>query len=166
MKSMKRTLGLCVYGSAGLWQVVSSQALCNICLNHPEGQSELLCEDPSTPLQVTEEGLTHTVCGEGCASFQEYSICGLCAEPAKSTAIGCANCVGVLWLCLSLMICSFSHHESFWILAPSQLLYWSEIWPASKIFCLFLGLFLLSGSRQGAQSGVETSQKWGHLLLW
>lgn len=84
----------------------------------------------------------------------------------KSTAIGCANCVGVLWLCSSLMICSFSHHESFWILAPSQLLYWSEIWPASKIFCLFLGLFLLSGSRQGAQNGVETSQKWGHPLLW
>lgn len=37
-------------------------------------------------LQVTYEGLTHTVCGKGCASFQEHSICGLCAEPAKNTA--------------------------------------------------------------------------------
>lgn len=64
------------------------------------------------------------------------------------------------------MICSLSHHASFWNLAPSQLHYWSEIWPASKIFCLFWGLFLLSGSRQGAQNRVETSQKQGCPLLW
>lgn len=63
------------------------------------------------------------------------------------------------------MICSLFQHARFWILAPSQLFYWFEIWPASKIFCLFWGLFLLSGSRQGAQSGVETSQKWGQLLF-
>lgn len=63
------------------------------------------------------------------------------------------------------MICSLSEHARFWILAPSQLFYWSEIWPASKIFCLFWGLFLLSSSRQGAQSGVETSQKWGQPLF-
>ena len=94
-------------------------------------------------LQVTYEGLTHTVCGEGCASFQEHSICGLCAEPAKSTAIGCANCVGVLWLCSSLMICSLSHQASFWILAPSQVHYWSEIWPASKILLFVFGIIFI-----------------------
>lgn len=148
-------------------QAHSSQALyATHRLNHPERQSKFPCLSPQCTLQVTWEGSTHSLCEEGCPSFLECSIYGLCAEPAKSTAIGCASCVGVLWLCSSLMICSLSHHASFWILDPAQLLYWSEIWPASKIFCLFLGLFLLSGSRQGAQNGVETSQKWGHPLLW
>lgn len=68
----------------------------------------------------------------------------------KALQIGCANCVGVLWLCSSLMICSLSHQASFWILAPSQLHYWSEIWPASKILLFVFGIIFIIWLQTGS----------------
>lgn len=102
---------------------------------------------------------------QSCANFQENTICRLCSEPPQSTAIGCANGVGVLWLCLSLMICRPSQHESFQTLAPSQLLYWSEIWAASETFYLFGEIVSFYGCRQWAGGWVMTSQNWEHLFF-
>lgn len=73
----------------------------------------------------------------------------------KALQIGCANCVGVLWLCSSLMICSSPltrQASESWLLPNCTIDL--KFGQQAKILLLFLGLFLLSGPDRGAQNWV------------
>lgn len=98
-----------------------------------------------------------TLSWRGLCWFQEHSICGLCAEPAKSTANWLCQLCWCLWLCSSLMICSLSHQASFWILAPSQLHYWSEKFIVSKILLFCFGIIFIIWLQTGS------TERWGNL---